>query len=251
MGKGGVCRLTRQHGKFVRAHIIPKSFFLETKEGDEPMEIIHSKGAHPPKRNWTGIYDETLVIADGEKYFDELDDYAYKLLCRRPSRTDYLKDADGFIIRGDDGKPLGYQIATFEYPKLRRFFDSILWRMSASTHDFYASVKLDFEETLRSCLLDRTPSERSLYNIQITRHLDELGGITFSPHRLVNAPFSAIRSVCGRFSFTFVLDDTQAEISEAFMTDKRLIVLTWPLEGTNYPSFAKRAVLNTSERWGQ
>jgi len=135
-------------GEPADAHIIPKSFYLIDKTDKRPHKIISTDDDVYPEKSRTGIYDQTIVTAAGERYFLKWDDYAFKLL---------IENADQFqqITNPSDNKVLAYQIAEFDYHKLKMFFISLLWRAGVSSRKEFNNVNLGpHEDILKELMLN-------------------------------------------------------------------------------------------------
>lgn len=129
------CKLTGETGKAAKAHIIPESFYLIDQKDQQPLKLVSSDVAVPPKKSPIGIYDKTIVTASGEKYFLKWDDYAYKLLIEN---ADKMKK----IIHAVKKVPIAYRIDEYDYHKLKMFFISLLWRAGVSSRPEFQSVSL-------------------------------------------------------------------------------------------------------------
>jgi hypothetical protein len=115
-----ICNLTGNSGKFVKAHIIPKAFFGEIGK----VKAISSLPSERPRRTPQGQYDPKLVIAETEKQFAIWDTYGIKFMRKQVGTwTPVQASAAG----------AGFEVSDFDYPLLRLFFLSILWRATASS----------------------------------------------------------------------------------------------------------------------
>jgi hypothetical protein len=139
------CKLTGIDGRPVKAHIIPKSFYVKDPGERKPNKIItNTKGVYP-KKSPIGIYDETIVTEEGERIFTSWDDYAAELLLAK--KSDFKK-------RFNKGECIAFEIENYDYEKLKLFFLSVLWRASVSSHEFFKKVKLGgHENIIRDALL--------------------------------------------------------------------------------------------------
>ena len=60
-----ICKLTGKYGRGVKAHIIPECFYLI--EPNQPaLQLLTNTAQRFPKRSPVGIYDKSLVTAEGE-----------------------------------------------------------------------------------------------------------------------------------------------------------------------------------------
>lgn len=153
------CKLTGILGKPVKAHIIPESFYLIRPGHAGKMKLASSAtGAHP-KKCPIGVYDLTILTAEGEGKFSSWDDYAYKLLVERFSSA-------RAICR--DGTTYAYLYSECDYAVLKLFFISILWRAGVSGHPFFSKVKLGpHENRLRRAILNSDPGDAHFYSVAL------------------------------------------------------------------------------------
>jgi hypothetical protein len=104
------CRMCGDRSDFVKAHIVPQSFYPERDRRKDALSVLSS---HPNDRRHcsrTGIYDDRLVCAKCEQHFDPLDNYAAKLL---------IEGVSTFRTVNHCGQPPVYQVDSFDYPKLK------------------------------------------------------------------------------------------------------------------------------------
>jgi hypothetical protein len=158
------CKLTGKEGKGVNAHIIPKSFYGIDPNEPLPTKLITNAESEYTKRSPQGIYDKTIVIAEGEKVFDEWDNYAAELLINQKHEFEPLSS---------NGNLAGYQFKKYDYKKLKLFCLSVLWRASVSRHDFFKKVNLGIhEEKIRKTLLSGDPQGSGWYSVCIAKWSD-------------------------------------------------------------------------------
>jgi len=145
--KNITCKLTGLVGPPVKAHIIPESFYLFSKNNRKPSRLISLDDSSKVTPSPKGIYDKTILIDQGERYFSDCDKYAYELLIKRG------KDAKCY----HDGRQV-YVLELFEYNYnlLKLFVLSILWRSSISSQAFFSNVRLGHrhEDELRTRILE-------------------------------------------------------------------------------------------------
>jgi hypothetical protein len=152
-----ICRLTGKVGSPVKAHIVPESFYLIRPE-EGPLHLITNTPGRFPKRSPVGVYDSTIVTAEGEAYFTPWDNYAAELLLQGFSKATPLKQVQGKIV--------GYEYSSFDYTKLKLFFLSVLWRAGASSHEFFRRVNLGpHREVLRKMLINADPGRPDEYAV--------------------------------------------------------------------------------------
>jgi hypothetical protein len=163
------CKLTGLEGKGVDAHIIPKSFYAIDPYEKLPTRLFTNANGQYTKRSPQGIYDRTIVTEDGERIFSALDDYAAQLL---------ICGEDEFESLHHIGELVAYQVAKYDYVKLKLFFLSVLWRASVSSHHFFRKVNLGPHEFgIREALLSGDPHDTDWFAVTLARWSDHKDGI--------------------------------------------------------------------------
>ena len=154
-----ICKLTGKEGKPAQAHIIPESFYLIDRNSKEPMRLATNTYGVYSKRSRKGIYDNTIVTIDGERTFQEWDDYAFKLLVEQFDTTIPLEKGD---------KVVGYKYEKYDYKKLKLFFMSVLWRAGASSQIFFSDINLGPHlDNLRQAILADDPGNSEFYSVNL------------------------------------------------------------------------------------
>lgn len=143
-----VCRYCNKREASVRAHIIPRSFFVAHQEESGPAQIISTARDHYPKRSPIGEYDSNILCAECESTFSEYDDYGYRFF--------HDREEIETLYPGTEGE--AYRLPSVDYAKLKLFLLSVLWRASVSERDFYNRVSLGpYEKVILECLRDQDP----------------------------------------------------------------------------------------------
>jgi len=159
------CKLTGIRGPGVKAHIIPRSFYNFNKLDHKPAKMVRLSGDFTQISNSpVGEYDSTIVTAEGEAYFSQPDTYAWEYL----------------VCRGQDGKlyhdgmnPLCIEISEFDYPKLKMFFLSLLWRAGVTRRHLFRHVQLGpHEDRIREMILHKDPGDPHEYAVTLGIHRD-------------------------------------------------------------------------------
>jgi len=141
----GVCKLTGEHGPFVKSHILPAALTRPELQG-APLEQFR-KGDERPIRRWTGWYDPQLVTAAGEKILSDYDNWAIKEL-NRPKLVWSSWGPDVELMAPDHRRipnsPLGLRrIRGLDAARLRLFCLSLLWRAAASSLKEFGQVVIE------------------------------------------------------------------------------------------------------------
>jgi hypothetical protein len=137
-----------------------------------------------PKRMPVGPYDPSILCGDCDRKMGLWDDYAQELLLKRFSEASVLQL---------DQQKVCWLIEGFDYPRLKLFFVSLLWRASVSQHEFYKSFSVGpFEDQLRTMILNGEPGSSQNFAVILARfgdsditamlspHLEKFEGVSFS-----------------------------------------------------------------------
>lgn len=139
----------------MKSHIIPKSFF----EFDAGNSIILND-KNFPKRCRTGLWDNKIVIKDGEDLLGNLDNYGFQVL---------IKDQKNFNPIFDNSNQLiGKYIEEYDYTKFKLFCLSMLWRMSVSKLPELEGVSLGpHENIIKNMILNNDAKEPEAYSVNM------------------------------------------------------------------------------------
>lgn len=159
------CKLTGARGPGGKAHIIPRSFYDLNKKDHKPAKVIQLAGESTRMSNSpVGEYDPTIVTAEGEAYFSAPDTYACDCLVRRGQ--------EGKLYH-DGRNPHCIEISNFDYPKLKMFFLTLLWRAGVSRRQLFRHVQLGpHEERIRKMILAKDPGDPHAYAVILGIHRD-------------------------------------------------------------------------------
>lgn len=188
----GICKLTLNHGVFVKSHLIPRAFTMPMHKG---MPLSQFKADERSIRRWSSWYDKSLVTKEGEKILADFDTWAISELRKHklvwsswgPNRS------LGSLHVPFDGTPLGMRkIEGIEPKNFRLFFLSLLWRAASSNFTEFAEVHLSQQdlERLRLMILSRETEPLSFYPAYLTQ-LSTIG------HVHNHAPIATIMKLSG------------------------------------------------------
>jgi hypothetical protein len=112
-----------------------------------------------------GIYDSSILCGDCDQKVSPWDAYAQELLLHQ------FSDATALQV---NQQKVGWRIKSFDYPRLKLFFISLLWRASVSKQPFYKRISVGpFENHLRSMILNEEPGNAQDFAVLLGR-FDEL-----------------------------------------------------------------------------
>ncbi|MDQ8184254.1 hypothetical protein [Pelagicoccus sp. SDUM812002] len=178
----------------------------------------------PQRATAKGIYDNSILVLEGEALFSDWDGYACELLVKLKANGQRI-----FV----DGKEAGLEIADYDYTKLKLFFVSLLWRAHTTKHLFFGNVELDdsHEKKIRQMILNGLPGEVDDYPVTIGYCEDNKGG--WLP---VASPWCSMRG--NKKYYTFFLASWIVQIrpdDEGCDPDEHFYALSphWPLRLAN------------------
>src|SRR5699024_7989966 len=129
----GICKFCGQEKKLIKAHIIPKNFYIARKE-DRYLLINSKTRKYAYKQN--GGYDSNILCRDCDNHIlGEFDKEGYRVLFDDFNKYQY-------VHTHPQGKIYQLDSNNFDYTKLRNFFISILWRASISKLEEWSHINL-------------------------------------------------------------------------------------------------------------
>lgn len=176
------CKLCLQQKPLIKAHIIPQSFYATNN-------LLFADGSSFAKRRPNGSYDSGILCqtCDGD-VIGKFDTFAKKILI----------DRKGVIKKTFHNPSRPQQALSFYrledktgYDKLNRFFISVLWRASISSHEDFISFNLGpYESIAKRIILDSAYDYSSIFSIVLCWLMD-------SPERiqLFTSKFTRIEGV--------------------------------------------------------
>jgi len=164
--KIGKCKFCFYTHTLVKSHIIPRALYgeLRNDKGKVATEMSPHEGEYPARRP-SGYYDYFLCF-EHESQFNDWDTYACELL------RDLLPDKydNGWIFR------------SFDYPLIKLFFLSLLWRAHCADISFFNRVNLGpHEKKIRNLIANKDPSVPEDYAISLWRSEESLAKGVIAP----------------------------------------------------------------------
>ncbi|MBU1306529.1 MAG: hypothetical protein KKF33_13550 [Alphaproteobacteria bacterium] len=138
----GRCLLTGVEGPLVKSHIIPR--FLADKALGQAHRIQFGEDGRPQLlfNSWA---DNTIVVAQGEKWLADIDTTAATLFRRLGLSWRHFPltgDAKRAQIGAFDSELITITVAVEDAAALRLFFLSVLWRCAVSSRVEFAEIFL-------------------------------------------------------------------------------------------------------------
>ena len=133
MNKNTICKFCGKEKKLIKAHIIPRNFYLARK--NDKYWCINSKTGEYTYQQQGG-YDSNILCGDCDNnILGEFDKEGYRVLFGDFNKYQYVQIHPKYKI---------YQLdnSNFDYTKLRKFFISILWRASISQLEEWSNINL-------------------------------------------------------------------------------------------------------------
>ncbi|WP_354681298.1 hypothetical protein [Cupriavidus plantarum] len=200
--KAGKCRLTGDHGIYLKSHLIPAAL----TRSEKGVPFIEAGNGLPPKRSWNSWYDKELVIQKGERILTNHDTWAIEFMRKHrlvwsgwgeanvlePSP---LADASVTMVDRERGHEIHF-VKAVDSQALRLFFMSLLWRPAATGRPEFAEVSLPFAdlERLRRIMVNEEADSFHFYPVVLTQ-LSTRGPFhnqtpikTLQQHRFVGGP---------------------------------------------------------------
>ena len=152
----GQCKLCGRTEKLVKSHIVPKALHSDVQPESDVMTIYSQTVAHG-QRSPTGVYGRFLC-QNCEKFFGPYDEYGVEFV--KTHKT------------GVTGTPLSGSFkhgftADIDYPKLKLWIMSMLWRADACDHGLFGRVNLGtrWRDILASNILSETPGNADFFSV--------------------------------------------------------------------------------------
>jgi hypothetical protein len=206
------CRLCGSDVPLIKAHIIPKPFFLKYgTDGGVPRFLSNTPGVYP-KRVPVGLYDRAILCRVCDARIGDWDHYGIDL---------FLRHLDSFEPVKRDAETIAFSQSTFDYKLLRLFLLSVLWRAHLSTHPAFQRVRLGpYADILKRLIELADPGDPSEFDIvlsvfTIDGKIPETGVAIMDPFREHWEGVSAYRLSLGLITAYIKVD--QAQFHDAFL----------------------------------
>lgn len=123
-----------------------------------PAQLLTNVVGRYAQKVRIGVYDSGILCEQCEHRFSPWDDYGTELLLKKWNSFDPVKESNETVR--------GYLLPAFDYPRLKLFFLSVLWRASVSRHSMYTGVDLGPREPeLRCRLLETDPGAKDDFGV--------------------------------------------------------------------------------------
>ena len=158
--KSSICKFCGKEKKLIKAHIIPKNFYLGLK--DDRYLCINSQNCKYIIQQQGG-YDSNILCGDCDNHIlGDFDKEGYRILLGDFSKYKYEYLHPQKIYQLDN--------SCYDYHKLRKFFISILWRASISTLEEWSNINLGGYEKKALEILKDVKEHEKLFKILIYKN---------------------------------------------------------------------------------
>ena len=156
----GKCKFCGQEKKLIKAHIIPRNFYLDYKN-EKYLGVDSISGKFTIQQN--GAYDKNILCEDCDgKILGEFDKEGYRVL---------FDEVYKHILYSDKNTKIYYLTSeNYNYEYLRKFFISILWRASISNVKEFNDVHLGKYENLALKILKGEEKYKDLFKTYIFKY---------------------------------------------------------------------------------
>lgn len=155
----GLCEKKKE--KLARSHVIPKSFYSAIKKYGLP---IISSNTKYPSRVFSGLYDTNILCPDCEGKYQDLDDYGFKVLLGSQFKKEPITFNTGekFVL-----------IHSVDYRKFKLFLLFSLWRVGASTLEFFQNANLgSHKDRIRKMIVNRDVGTEEDYSFALSEYIN-------------------------------------------------------------------------------
>lgn len=212
--KNDNCKLTREAGKYVKSHIIPKSLTRPNISGSKFIEKKLAKRGIFYGKASDSWYDPNIVTQKGEDILAHLDTEAIKEL-----RNLGLVWSSNLFKANSVKQRNSLRLVKFKSPKLiRKYFLSLLWRAAVTKLPAFNEVDLSAKniELLRQILIGEKDDNRAIFPISLVQ-------LSTKGHTVNLAPFKQKMDINGGENiYRFYHDGLVIHI---YIDDPRLSVL--------------------------
>ncbi len=208
----GICKLCLNEKDLIRrSHLFPNFMYKGIGDDKNRMNVISSAKPLQKKMVQSGAYEEYILCADCDNnLLSKLERYANNYLYSQPYRTttaNFEQVENGHGIKA-------IRCKNIDYTQFKLFLESLLWRASVSTHDFFQNFKLsaEQEEQLRNSIVNSTPLAEDDFACMVLTHQDEEEAETDLVFINITRP-RKVSFFINQFTYLFHLD--KGEVDDA------------------------------------
>ncbi|HTQ32302.1 MAG TPA: hypothetical protein VMI53_13905 [Opitutaceae bacterium] len=160
----GICRWCQQNTSLIRAHIIPKAFYVPIKGISDRVVILRPTEQKFTQFSSSGIFDSGILCSKCDAFLGRLDEYGLQIFKSPPSEAD----------RVTQGGLSGYNLKCDDVQRAKKFLLSVLWRASVSSQDFFKTVSLGqkYEDKIRQLITSGAQINEADFEFIVIRAFD-------------------------------------------------------------------------------
>ena len=191
-----ICKFCGQEKKLIRAHIIPRKFYLDYKS-EKYVGVNPQTGEFVLQQ--CGLYDKNILCEDCDsKILRIYEEEGYRVLLKEIFNHSAIKETSRTMYH--------MQIGEFDYHALRRFFITILWRASVSDLEECKYIKLGPYEEKALEILKGQKEYDNLFKILIYKSPEgeDFNKLVFIGKALFKKTPAYVINMAGYFVFVIV-----------------------------------------------
>ncbi len=159
-----VCRWCQQSTTLIRAHIIPKAFYVPIKGDSDKVVILRPTEEKFTQITSSGIFDSRILCSKCDGLLGQLDEYGLQIFIYPPSEADRITD----------GVLSGYNLHCDVIQRAQKFILSVLWRASVTSQDFFRTTNLGqkYEDKIRHLITSGAEVTETDFEFVVIRTFD-------------------------------------------------------------------------------
>lgn len=168
-----ICKLCLVEKELIkRSHLFPNFMYKGIGDDKNRMYVLSSSTPFQKKVVQSGAYEESILCADCDNnILSKLERYANNTFYSQPYRTNIENFEQITNVHGINA----IRCKNIDYSTFKLFLQSLIWRASISTHDFFNNFKLttEQEEQLRLSILKSAPLEKDDFACMLLTHQND------------------------------------------------------------------------------
>ena len=202
------CQLCGLEKNLIKAHIIPRQLYKPIKESvsgvaqsEKNPWIYTLDEKKKPEQIQSGIYDDSILCSCCDcKVIGPWDEYGQKFLLS----PEFI--SENRLTTNPDGSSF-FEIETFDYPKLKLFFLSILWKSGITNKAFFSKVQLgSWEDRLKKMIQEQDPGLYTDFSVILFRYSGDFCEIMQNPTREIYEGVNYYRYRVPNYGFLIKVD---------------------------------------------
>lgn len=196
------CKACHSDRPLIKAHIIPRSFYMDLRADDGFLNVIPSVLSDRVTKSNIGDYDPSILCHACDQLLGVFDDYGKQVLIDETHPFEEISKA---------GVVAGWIINDCDPVRLEKFFLAILWRASISSRSFFREVRLGpYEKMLKDYLWSEDADHISfgcvVAKFHSSRNESTLEKMMLSPGRFKNQGINYYRLYLGGYMIWIRVD---------------------------------------------